>query len=185
MSSEPSSAPIRRTRTPPALKWLLNERAALAGKAQTLQAELANLQQHLALTLSRLDALDASISMMEPLVVSDAAGVVKARERHKKRGSLKAFVYKTLQQAGSAGLDTVSIALAAAAEFGISFPTKQHQTYYRRHIILPLLGRGRKDGVLESLGTARGGRIPQVWRWLGEKPTPSLASVQELVAKRP
>lgn len=34
---------MARTRTPPDLKWVLNERAAVAGELQAIEAELARL----------------------------------------------------------------------------------------------------------------------------------------------
>lgn len=110
--------------TPPVVKWLLNERAALAGEAERLQDEcakltaaLAHLEAKLPEVQRQLLAMDATIAAIDQRVAPDARGVVKAQGRHGKRGSLKAFIHEQLQAAGAAGIDTKELTLRTAAAF--------------------------------------------------------------------
>ena len=57
-NSAPSAGP--RTRTPPAIKWLLNERAALAGAQQSTQDAIPRLQHQVDLAQERLARAAAS-----------------------------------------------------------------------------------------------------------------------------
>lgn len=186
-TSAVSSDATRRTRTPPVFKWLLNERAALAGDAQRietevqrLEAELQRIQRELPAVREKLAALDATMDALDARVAPNAGGVVKAQGRHGRRGSLKAFILELLQASGSAGLNTMDLTLRTAAAFGVDLPTREHYSRYRSSIIFPVLRRGRDAGILEELQTSRNGPKPQVWRWRGPNATPSLAELQGL-----
>lgn len=81
--------PSCRTQTPPELKWLLNERAALAGRLAGLHqaaaetrlakrlATLAELERTASDALAKLEALGATISLGYPEVSPDSAGTVR------------------------------------------------------------------------------------------------------------
>ncbi len=56
----PTQPPRTRTRTPPAIKWLLNERAALAGAQQSTQDAIPRLQHQVDLAQERLARAAAS-----------------------------------------------------------------------------------------------------------------------------
>jgi len=93
--SRPRAACTGRSRTPPELKWPLNERAAICGEQdflrrhiQRLQAKLHKLdsvrapvvrdfqasQERLAATQQMLSALDATVEMAQPEANPQAAG---------------------------------------------------------------------------------------------------------------
>ncbi len=59
-NSAPSAGP--RTRTPPAIKWLLNERAALAGAQQSTQDAIPRLKQQVELAQERLARAEHELS---------------------------------------------------------------------------------------------------------------------------
>lgn len=130
-----------RAKTPAFLKWLLNERAALAGAVATttlrrdqLEAHLAKAQHQvvelskalaganttLSTTQTALLAMDATLAMTYATVDPGAAGAVQARVgRYGKHGGLQDFVLKALQDAAPAPVPTPTLALMAASHFGI------------------------------------------------------------------
>lgn len=168
-------------RTPPVFKWLLNERAALAGEAQRLKADLERIQRELPAVLGKLAALDATMAAIDPLVAPDAAGTVKAwAGKYGERGAVKACVLSHLQAAGKAGIDVSTLALQVAAALGVGLPTKKDFSLFRRDTVHAVLKRAKADGLTEVLIAARGGHTPQVWRWRGPNATPSLAELQGL-----
>lgn len=173
--------PTPRTRTPPVFKWLLNERAALAGEAQRLQTELQRIQLELPSVLAKLTALDATMAAIDPAVAPDAAGTVNAwAGKYGARGAVKACVLSRLQAAGNAGINVSTLALQVAAALGVELPTKKDFSAFRRDTVHAVLKRAKADGLTEVLVAARGGHTPQVWRWRGPKATPSLAELLEL-----
>lgn len=180
-SSVLPGATTRRTRTPPVFKWLLNERAALAGKAQRLEAELQRIQQELSAVQEKLAALDTTLELLDKSVATDAAGTVNAwAGKYGARGAVKACVLSHLQAAGKSGIDVSTLALQAAAALGVDLPTKKDFSLFRRDTVHAVLKRAKADGLTEVLVAARGGHTPQVWRWRGPNATPSLAELLEL-----
>ena len=172
--------PTPRTRTPPVFKWLLNERAVLAGKAQRLEAELERIQLELPSVLAKLGALDATMAAIDPLVAPNAAGTVNAwAGKYGERGSVKACVLSHLRSAGISGIDVSTLALQVAAALGVELPTKKDFSLFRRDTVHAVLKRAKADGLTEVLVAARGGHTPQVWRWRGANAAPSLAELQE------
>lgn len=119
MSSKPTSAPPRRPRTDPTLKWLLNERAALAGIVQgaseplpELEAAVRRAQLHLQEAESRfaaarsvldqavekLCAFDSTISQVNPEVDPAYLGTIRAWQgRFGKRGALSSFLLERVK----------------------------------------------------------------------------------------
>lgn len=173
--------PTPRTRTPPVFKWLLNERAALAGETQRLQTELQRIQLELPSVLAKLTALDATMAAIDPAVAPDAAGAVNAwAGKHGERGAVKACVLSHLRSAGISGIDVSTLALQVAAALGVDLPTKKDFSVFRRDTVHAVLKRAKADGLTEVLVAARGGHTPQVWRWRGPNATPSLAELQDL-----
>lgn len=180
-SSVLPGATTRGTRTPPVFKWLLNERAALAGEAKRLQAELERIQLELPSVLAKLGALDATMAAIDPAVAPDAAGTVNAwAGKYGERGAVKACVLSHLRSAGISGIDVSTLALQVAAALGVDLPTKKDFSVFRRDTVHAVLKRAKADGLTEVLVAARGGHTPQVWRWRGPNATPSLAELQEL-----
>jgi len=173
-----------RTRTPPAIKWLLNERAALAGEAQRLKADLERIQRELPAVLGKLAAMDATMAAINHRVAPDAAGTVKAwAGKYGERGAVKACVLTHLQAAGKAGIDVSTLALQVAAALGVNLPTKKDFSAFRRDTVHAVLKRAKADGLTEVLIAARGGHTPQVWRWKGPRGLPGLAALQDIANK--
>ena len=180
-SSVLPGATTRGTRTPPVFKWLLNERAALAGEALRLEAELRRIQRELPVVQEKLAALDATMAAINPLVAPDAAGTVKAwAGKYGERGAVKDCVLSHLQAAGKSGIDVSTLALQVAAALSVDLPTKKDFSLLRRDTVHAVLKRAKADGLTEVLVAARGVHTPQVWRWRGPHAAPSLAQLREI-----
>ena len=96
-----------RTRTPSALKWLAEERAALAGELVRLDRLLAELEARRCKVQQQLSFMDGAIRQFDEDLTPEAIRPVNAwKGKYGKRGALKALVIELLGLAGSAGLDT-------------------------------------------------------------------------------
>jgi hypothetical protein len=189
-------APVRRTRTPPDVKWLLNERAALAGeharaaanqlalhaKRERLEKQLYKVVQQIgsaqtaaARAQASLDALDATMGLVNACLEPSAAGVVCAwAGKYGKRGALGAFVEEALRQAAPAPLTTTVLINLASQHFGIAFALPKDRLSLRKSVgsgLTSLL----KRGLIEPLHDRHEGSHG-IWRWQG--PTPTLAALQ-------
>lgn len=142
-----SDFPSGQTRTPPHLKWLLNERAALAGevnkatlrsqalaaKLDALQVSLTNLhlkvQSVSAVKAERqatLAALDTAIGLACQDVRPDAAGVVNAMAgKYGQRGGLIGFVAGTLRDVAPSPLSGRQLISLVAWHFHIALTVPQ------------------------------------------------------------
>ena len=178
----PTNRAPARTRTPSAIKWLLNERAALAGKAQRLETELHRVQRELPAVQEKLAALDTTLELLDKSVATDAAGTVNAwAGKYGARGAVKACVLSHLQAAGNAGINVSTLALQVATALGVELPTKKDFSLFRRDTVHAVLKRAKAYGLTEVLVAARGGHTPQVWRWRGPNAAPSLADRKSVV----
>lgn len=190
-----------RTRTPPLLKWLLVERATLAGdlaRAHEMQAsidrEMRNVQERqaiLALEVDRLQryktqlpgildekrariaALDASIQLAsDDRVAPTAAGTVRAfAGRYGKRGDLKAFIVGELRAAAPSAAGTSAIVRGAILHFGLNFAKTVEQKAFMRNTVTPQLTRLKEQGLVEALHPKNRGTAEGSWRWKADYPT--------------
>lgn len=173
------------TRTPSALKWMLNERAAVAGRIaqeseqlQSLNARMATLRRRLeklerraAATESRLkgataarDGLDRAIALMYQEARPDAAGVVNAwGEKYGKRGELKAFLVQMFKTAAPAPVSSSQIFQATLERFGHSVANFQDRGALRRSL-KNAVQRIHRAGLIEPLHP-RQTKSPGLWRW--------------------
>ncbi len=178
------------TRSPPDLKWLLNERAALAGevsKAEVTQAGLqvkqARLEQHLAKVQSLLarsqcaqsraqasiDALDVTIALAYAQVEPTVGGVIEAwAGKYGKRGGLGEFIAQSLRTAAPAPLTTSVMMELAAHRFGIMFPLAKDRRSFNKSVNSSLYWL-RKRGLAEPLHSRKLGSHG-VWRWKAQLP---------------
>ncbi len=186
-----ASEPIPRTRTPPDVKWLLNERAALAGeaaKAETTQRGLLAKQARLThqlecvaalLARSRLaqnrthasiDALDVTIALAHSRVEPSAGGVVAAwAGKYGKRGGLGEFIARTLREAAPEPITTSVLMGLAARQFGLTFALANDRRSFNKSVnsaLSWLLKRGQAEPLhARKLGTHGS------WRWTPAEPT--------------
>ncbi len=193
--------PTLRTRTPPDIKWLLNERAALAGevsKAEVTQAGLrakqARLEQQLAKAQflteraqcaqsraqASMDALDATLALAHARVEPTAGGIVEAwAGRYGRRGALGAFVQEVLSAAAPEPLTTTVLMNLAARQFGITFPLSKDRRSFNKSVSGSLRGLHLR-GLIEPLHDRQLGSHGR-WRW--KAPAASLDALRERAAE--
>jgi hypothetical protein len=145
-----------RQRTDPTVKWLLNERAALAGRiseldqaadtlrarlgiatrrAEAIAAKVMGAQRMRGNAVDRLQALDIVVAAAYPAVNPAAAGVVRARAgRYGARGGLKNYVLGLLKRASPACIATGELSKAAVAHFGIQFNSQGEAAAFRKQV---------------------------------------------------
>ena len=174
------------TRTPPALKWLLNERAAVAGqlkdastRCRALAIKVTKLQAQLEMCDSKyqevlaseaahhatLDALDAAIGLAYEDVRPDAAGTVNSWSgKYGKRGALTEFVGTTLKQAPQSGVDVSTLVNLAAKHFYISFFVPRDRMLFRKSVKTAIVKFARKGQAVMVYKPAKTG-VPCIWRW--------------------
>lgn len=177
--------PVRRTRTPPDLKWMLNERAALAGVVQkaatqqtALNAKQLRLEQQLqvvfnALARSRrvqekaqmsICALDATMELMHSRAEPTSAGVVDAwAGKYGKRGALGDFIGQILKQAAPESVTTTVLINLAAAHFGLVFLVPADRRSFRQSVrsaLGSLLKRSLAEPKHDKSASCHG-----VWAW--------------------
>lgn len=198
-----TSFPGGRTRTPPDLKWLLNERAALAGeiskaftRRNTLEARIAKTQRQLiehtrvleganralATSQASLQALDATLQRAYSAVHPGAAGVVHAwAGKYGKRGGLTDFLLKTLQDAAPTPVTTTVSINLAIKHFGLVINTPRERTLFR-HAVRSAFRELVKKGIVEALHEShlRGSGI---WRIKPSTPFADMAAKAQRLAK--
>jgi hypothetical protein len=182
LPDEPTPA---RTRTPPDVKWLLNERAALAGtvakaadKQQALAAKRGRLEAQLEGVLQLLarsrtaqsraqasiDAIDVTLGLAHPRVRPTCAGEVSAwAGKYGKRGGLGDFVEQALQSAAPAALTTTVLINLASMQFGVAFPLPKDRRAFRKSVSSALTSL-LKRGLIEPLHSREEGSHG-LWRW--------------------
>lgn len=183
--------PPLRTRTPPDVKWLLNERAALAGevaKAEVTQAGLRAKQARLEHQLAKvqflmersqcaqtraqasMDALDTTMALAHSRLEPTAGGVVEAwAGKYGKRGGLGEFIAQSLREVAPAPLTTSVLMDLAARHFGITFPLALDRRSFNKSVNSSLYWL-RKRGLAEPRHSRELGSHG-IWRWKAQMPT--------------
>ena len=182
-------------RTPSDVKWLLNERAALAGeneravaKQGALQDKVEKLERQLSKAIQQRDsagiaasrarasmgALDATMALVNSKVEPTYAGVVDAwAGKYGTRGALGKFVEDTLRQAAPAPVTTTVLIDLASRLFGLAFTLPADRRSFRKSVssaLTALLKRGRIEPLHSREGGSHG-----LWRW---KEMPSLEALR-------
>lgn len=187
-----------RSKTPSELKWLLNERAALAGKLAVfeerrvgmeqlqlrLQKRLVDLKQIYAGAIREaetnrhaLNALDRVISTAYACVAPDAAGEVRAwAGKYGKRGGLTQFLLDSLQRAYPAPVPFTVLKQMAAVHFGLTFATTAEWIAFRSPIKNNLRFL-RSKGRVESLHDPASNQT-SLWRWVNPEAPLSFAQLR-------
>lgn len=179
------------TRTPPDIKWLLNERAALAGeveKALAKQTVLAHkrdrLQNQLAGVLkamersqvaqarsqASLDALDATMSIVNKGVNPGAGGSVWAwAGKYGSRGCLGEYIAQVLEGAAPEPVTTTVLINLASRQFGVVLTTPAERRSFRKSVSSALTSLLKRK-LIEAVHDRREGSHG-LWRWGVELPS--------------
>lgn len=179
-------------RTPPHIKWLLNERAMLQGELQRLTDRLPAYQERLEAAqavleqeratlssakhaceavLQKIQALTVTIDSMAPDVNPDAVGPVNAwAGKYGQRGTLTAFLKQLLHGAYPDSLTIQEVCLVVQQKFGVVTTTSRE----RANMVYSIRARLREyraQGLVESLHVRHKGTRASVWRWRREPST--------------
>lgn len=197
-TNEVTTCAPKRQQTPPTLKWLLNERAALLGQVTRLDAQLGRareealaaaneaarlaarvrtFEEHRRTAAASAAALDVVLSTTFPNAQPDAAGVVNAwAGRYGPYGGLKRYLLDTLNKAAPAALSTGELMSAAEARFRLDLQSRAERDTFRFHLRRALRTAGHL--VEEVPAQGKGGALR--WRWKGN---PSLAALTDEVGR--
>ena len=196
-------SPVLRSRTPPDLKWLLNERAAIAGevnkatircqalaaKMETLQREQKNLR-HKMQSVSNvknelqvtLDALDTTIGLAYRNVRPDAAGVVNAwAGKYGHWGGMTEFIVQALKDASPAPVNLRHLITRVALHFQIVIVTPADRTSLKKSVN-NTVARLAKRGLVYPMHS-RVGNKPGLWCWKQPATLADLAVRAAAIAK--
>lgn len=176
-------------RTPPELKWLLNERAAVLGQLGKAQERAESFdraarrweemrakavrrreeaQQGAAEKLRTLQALDVSIALVDSRVRSDAAGrVVPWKDKYGIRGALTNFLRAALRDAAPQPLSGAELAKRATAHFNLKLLTPPERKSFADTVKAVLRLAVQRDGVVERLPKTSAKQRNQLYRWKG------------------
>lgn len=131
-------------KTPPALKWLLTERAALEGS-------LIRNQKSVAILRERIAAIDVTIGLLHPEVGSARPAPVGAwQRRYGTRGEFTAVVLEKLREASPSAIVTNELCLQLAQRFELDTSTAAFRKRVRKAVGLALSRLG-KQGLAERL----------------------------------
>lgn len=164
------------TKTPPTEKWLLNERAVIAGELQAIAAELERLTARKAYLHNLLASIDEVYCLVSPVVLPAQGLVVHGRTRYGGRGNCIQWVRGMLCAAYPSALDTAALTLAAEEAFGLVHATPAQRGKFRNNSLRTALRTLLAQGEAERLHDYRG--VPHragVWRWV--PPEPAFADV--------
>ncbi|PQA78055.1 hypothetical protein [Rhodoferax sp. TS-BS-61-7] len=188
-----------RTRTPPEIKWLLNERAAVAGtlqrsieRQQSLQRRLKKLQHSLVLCAKdlnaaqetqigsrrTLEALDVAIDLVDKRVSPAAAGVVNATQgKYGESGGLRKYIGQALEAAYPSPVAMVDLMESVITQFGVKAAAPADRKALRSSIrgaLQWLLQQGRAEPLHAKVSNNSG-----LWRWKAEDDFPSFEQMAQ------
>lgn len=168
------------SKTPPHLKWLLNERAMLAGELARLAERIEKLVALRDQATEKLRALDRTLARADNRVRPDAGGIVRAHTRYGARGALTDFIVLQLEQAAPAFLDTPEITHLCAVRFGFVFESAPEFSEFKHNNVRRALRTLRDAGRIESRRQP-GHKAPTLWRL--KLPASSLEALASLPAE--
>lgn len=207
------ATPAEAKRTPPDLKWLLNERAAMAGRIQKAQTQRkffddkiaaaeqkyqavvskyaepsTKIQEELSRYADVLDALDKTIKLTYQQVRCDAAGVVTPwAGRYGERGALTRFVQQALQDAAPNPISMKALIDASILTFELVLPTpgdRRTLKYSVRSSLETLHSRGLAERCTGQ-GKDSGKGNSGSWRWRNRFGAAALRSIAAAAQSSP
>jgi hypothetical protein len=126
-------------------------------------------------------ALDVVIGLTEARARPDAAGAIRRHQsKYGKRGALKEFVVKVLQQVG-ARMTSRESGQSAGTYFGLEFVSEAEFNSYLRNTIRCQLQQLMEQGLVEPCLTSGPGSVRYVWK----RGLPTLAELALLAGAAP
>lgn len=192
-------SPSEPSRTSPELKWLLNERAELTGraiayvehqkqlKAQVMRLEaeleasrtaLATCAEAIAKVASLTAAMDVTIQLGFPQANPSAGGAVKAHYRYGERGALTSFLQEHLRLMSPRSSTAAELRRVVMQRFGLVLLTPLEQDRFKGSIRTTLLQIRDRQGTIEAISVGERGQTR--WRW---KQAPTLDDLRRMVER--
>lgn len=192
-----SRTDIPRTRTPPEVKWLLNERAALVGeikpldirhsdlsiplralqkKQAVLEAKLSKIVDRQAQKAISVAAIDTTIRLIHSAIDPSAGGCVKAwKSKYGNRGALKNYLLQILKEALPGSTITTQVINLVILRFKLTIVSPADRRRLKQTV-------GRQFHQFRDEGLIEGLHDPVesptgIWRW---RSPPSLADLAAL-----
>jgi len=158
--------------TPPALKWLAEKRARVAGDIAQTERVLADSTERLAKLTLDLASLDRSIQVYDSRLSGDEIDPIRARVLYGRRGALREFVEEQLKLASPDWVPTTVIEGLVVAHYGLGFVSalerKRWQVNSLRSALKGLVRKGKLEREQNpEVATGEVGR----WRWKAPAPT--------------
>lgn len=159
-------------RTPPEVKWVVNELAAVQGELDRIEESLGRLLERKAHLLSVKEALGTVAVELHLPTTPGLLPVVRPNDRFGARGSLRKFIRVVLQAAHPKGVSTSSIADMVIDAFQLQIANPLERKRLVDNTVRNALTRMGRQGEVEPMHSqqedgSRMGLIAQsgVWRW--------------------
>jgi hypothetical protein len=154
-----------RKQTPPDVKWLLVERATLAGDVARLEKTAQRVMIELEKKKAAMSALDVTIRIINERLKPGAAGVIRAfHPGYGKRGALSDAI-KTVIRGSPEGVTTEQLANLIASEFQIRFLSRADAKQFMANCIRRTVSKLRADGFVRTFPDASGRGRFHLHRW--------------------
>lgn len=171
-------------RTPSALRWMVEKRAALAGEVQRLDELARRITEERTARIRELAALDETMCLFDARLDPTAIPAVRSwAGRYGKRGGLKEVLRHALQVAYPQPVTTTEAALQACAMLKLDFTSFGDYRRWVDNSLAKQLKRFVSEGIVERLHEARSTGEVGRWRWVVE-PEPSVTDMRRQAVER-
>ena len=193
-----------REKTPPDVKWLLVERATIAGNIVNMEKCFAELKAELvaqrasladaerkcaafpskiAHTKQTLTALDTVIRLTDVRVNRIAGGIVRAHNpRYQRRGALKELIISAIKAAGDVGIRSHSIANLVVDHFELTFASKAEFVRFKANSVQSRIKFLHHEDLIELAPSNANTSARCFWRWKNHTQTFATLAEQSRLA---
>ena len=168
---------ISRTRTPPDVKWLVVEIAALRGEVEHIDVSMRRLAQRKTELIESCESLERVAAAVQALPLLAATPSVHAHGRYGRRGALRDWLRQVLRDACPAALDTITLREGAIAVFNLEFNSSRERYRYTTDNLGSALRRLVEAGEIERVHD-EGRRDARVGAWRWKVAAPSLDALR-------
>lgn len=173
-----SQEPVRRTRTPSAVKWLANELAAVNGELERIDEELSRLAERRQRLLQVRESLSCVAAQLAVPQLPTVVPALRSQDRFGAKGALRNLMRQVLRAAYPQGVSTSTMADAVIQAFNLNVTGPRERERLIDNTIRSNLTKLHRQGEIEPLHQqgrqfGRAGLIAQsgVWRWKMVQPT--------------
>ncbi len=175
---------MTRQRTPPVVKWVANELAALKGEVADLDQRIAQLQARRNAVYSKVEALSQVFGTVAPDLPLTLVPAVHAHGPYGGRGNLRAWLKQTLEAAYPQAVTMDALIAGAESAFGLQLDSVAERTRFRKNSMGRALRKALDAGEVERLHPQEPGGlvVSGAWRW--RPPNQALTELQAAAKER-